>query len=716
MRTPKVPASPPPNRVILATVSEETYLRLYSELNASRFDSDVAERAIAELGGPARVIRGLARMRRHRWQGARTDLLAALDSPPVAPLTQLVAGVGLWVARAHDQALTALARAAGYGKPGIAKQARIYAQQFARLLGWTEEARRFEHALGIPVPPPITLDSDPERAAAQAWAAMYEHGVAAIVAELEALNERHQGHPAVLAVRLRLDLVEDRLERALARLAGHRHADSPALALERATLALADGRPQQALDELQGTHEGARAQFLRGLARSRIGDHVGATALLQQARGAAPDSVVIALALALARYHVRPDSYDEDLDRRFETLANRAPGLLGDAADEAGIVLWVDDGLERDRERQVEILTVALAMSTADLDLEQLSYRRPTAPLRHVPATPLAGTLSSMHADDRARVDHIDRVFVRALGIKPPRPDDPGNLREPPAPEPPGRWSPQTLSPAEIEQFLTDGFIVIHRAFDPELARRWREDANRRIREEPHRWVRGYDPDDEARSLRHYSPEDPSTWTWGRIDLHGPETLAIDEFAPRAWGAICDLLGGPTRVETRSWTNYLIINLCDDTELDFDQPPPGWISWHIDDPGPAMRLDNVRNGLVGIALFDRLLPSSGNTWLVPDSIPRVARILAAHPEGVDFVADRGNRITAECERFHEVVGEAGDILLMHPFMMHSGSPNRSGRIRWMSNPMVYLNEPLDPFRPDPELSPVERAIQRALVE
>jgi hypothetical protein len=51
---------------------------------------------------------------------------------------------------------------------------------------------------------------------------------------------------------------------------------------------------------------------------------------------------------------------------------------------------------------------------------------------------------------------------------------------------------------------------------------------------------------------------------------------------------------------------------------------------------------------------------------------------------------------------------------MHPLMMHSSSPNRSGRIRWMGNPMVYLNAPLDPFRPVAELSPVELAIHRAI--
>jgi hypothetical protein len=128
-----------------------------------------------------------------------------------------------------------------------------------------------------------------------------------------------------------------------------------------------------------------------------------------------------------------------------------------------------------------------------------------------------------------------------------------------------------------------------------------------------------------------------------------------------------------------------------------------------------MRFDHVGNGLVCFALFDRVLPASGSTWLCLDSVGEVARELADHPEGVDFVHDRGARITTRCSRFHEVVGEAGDLVLMHPLMMHSGAPNRSGRIRWMGNPMVYMHAPLDPLRRElDQLSAVELVMRRAI--
>lgn len=616
-------------------MAEDLYQRLYRELHASRFDSPEANAAIEQLGAPARAVRALATVRHHKFGSARADLLAALAEPQLAPIIELVLGVGLYTVREYDLALTTLARAAGRGKPGITKQARMLALRFASALGWTHEARELAAALGTSLPP---SDAEPEHAIG----------------------------------------------------AGER-----------------DDDPQQLL---------TRARELASL-----GQHHEAAELLERARVRRPRSIPIALALALARHREAPDTHGEGLERRFDELLEQAPALLSDAAAQLGVTLWSDQGVPIDRATRVELLDHAEQLLTRELELTHPSYRTRSHDgqlrLRHIPPIEPSGPspLERLHADDRKLIDQLEGVLVRALGITPPRNAE-QEQAAPTAPvvHRPSIWQPRLLSPEQIEQFLVDGFIVIPRAFDPEVARAWREDANRRIREEPEKWVRGYDPNDESRSLRNYSPDDPSTWTWGRIDLHGPETVVIEEFAPAAWAAICDLLGGPDRIKTKTWTNYLILNLRDEAHLDTDVPAPDWKSWHIDDPRPATRLDRIVNGLVGIALFDRVLPRSGNTWIVPDSVPLVARDLAAHPEGVDYVVNRGTQITMQCKRFHEFVGEAGDVLLMHSLMMHSGAPNRSGRIRWMGNPMIYLHEPLDPYRPVHEMSPVELAIHRAI--
>jgi tetratricopeptide (TPR) repeat protein len=608
-------------------VDEHVYLRLYRELNASRFDSPDADAAVEQLGAPARVIRGLAKARRHLWAGARADLRAAIEARELAPIVEFVAGVALFVARDYDRSLITLARAAARGKPGIAKQARLYGRSFAERLGWAEEAREFA-AAGSP------LDPSPE------------------------------------------------------------------------------------LTELPG--DDPRPTYLRARELMQLGQFSRAGDLLEQARVMLPRSPAIGLALALARHWQAPTTSGEGLERRFEDLLDWAPGLLADAASELGIELWTDCGVPVEREIRVEILTRADSLLIDEVDLARPSYRcrshDGTLRLRQVlPLLPLDGAtpLARLHEHDRKLLEHVDVALVRALSIKPPRPESPDRSTLLVSTKP-AVWKPRHLSPEQIEQFLADGFLVVPRAFDPDLARAWREDANRRIREEPERWVRDYDPHDPSHSLRDYSPDDPSTWSWERIELDGPQTVVIEEFAPSVWATICDLLGGPDRIKTRTWTNYLILNLCEDAWLGIDVPHPSWGSWHLDDPSPLTRIDRIRNGLIGITLCDRLLPRSGNTWLALDSVAKVARELAAHPEGVDFVTRRGNWITVDCERFHEVVGEAGDVLLMHPLMLHSAAPNRSGRIRWMGNPMVYVEQPLDPFRPVEELSPVELAIHRAI--
>ena len=57
------------------------------------------------------------------------------------------------------------------------------------------------------------------------------------------------------------------------------------------------------------------------------------------------------------------------------------------------------------------------------------------------------------------------------------------------------------------------------------------------------------------------------------------------------------------------------------------------------------------------------------------------------------VRDRGrfaflqvSEIIAGCEDFVELTGERGDVVLMHPFMLHTVSGNPSGRPRVITNP------------------------------
>ena len=67
------------------------------------------------------------------------------------------------------------------------------------------------------------------------------------------------------------------------------------------------------------------------------------------------------------------------------------------------------------------------------------------------------------------------------------------------------------------------------------------------------------------------------------------------------------------------------------------------------------------------------------------------------------------------ETFVEATGEAGDVYILHPFMLHSASRNLLRKIRIITNPPVSLKEPFNYNRKDPsEYTLVEQKTLRDL--
>lgn len=66
----------------------------------------------------------------------------------------------------------------------------------------------------------------------------------------------------------------------------------------------------------------------------------------------------------------------------------------------------------------------------------------------------------------------------------------------------------------------------------------------------------------------------------------------------------------------------------------------------------------------------------------------------AEKEGGDFwnnLAHDPSKTRDEC--FFEMTGEVGDVILMHPLMLHSASKNLLRHVRVITNPPVSLKEP-----------------------
>ncbi|RDX45632.1 hypothetical protein OH76DRAFT_1457535 [Lentinus brumalis] len=241
------------------------------------------------------------------------------------------------------------------------------------------------------------------------------------------------------------------------------------------------------------------------------------------------------------------------------------------------------------------------------------------------------------------------------------------------------------LTPEQREHFLQHGWAKIPNAVKEEYLKAFTENV----------WIRlGYDPDDK------------STWTSEKI--HMPP-----------WGAMCELLGGEDRVDPtlfESCGDSLIVNLGSDQWIDKVIEPKDLGNWHMF----THFLDSGEQGLTVIVLFNDIEPRAGGTYIAPDGIKNVVQWLYEHPEGANDMPqdpDGSRSICSiqKCKEFVELTGEAGDVILLHPFMPHSASKNHLRIPRFITNPPITLKEPLNLNRSDPaDYSLVELKILRTL--
>jgi len=664
-----------------------------------------------ELGTVAFLLRAVAWAQRGALARARADVDRALAKLPAYELVELGAGLVLYVTRDYDRALALFAKVARTHKYIAAQTLRALATRAARL-GWLVEQRAARdqlaglgvrdlhaHARGLQrarasVDPGVTAD------AAALWS-VFEHQVAQLGARLDAVLEQRPDAWSARMLRARLHLRLAQLDDAARLLEAA--PDDPRLVLERWALALARGDARAVADAAllgSGVSPSARASLLEAEACLDLGELDRArerVAAASGTTGAALLSILIdARAGVLGRIHERVTELDA-----------RAPGLLSDAARELELAIWVDGGLLDDRSALLRCCEHARTMLTPDRESPPwYATSSVEGRVRLRGSTSAAGA----HDHDAADLDQAARLLLRASDKRR------GSAAAQASP------AQRSLSADQVERFIADGYVHLRGAFPRALADAVVAGAHRRLRDQPTRWLQGDRAPELAARVASYDPDDPQSWPEGRVDLLGDRRFAIGEFSPSCDRAITQLLGR-ARLRNRAWTNSLIINYPSRSTgagavavaNASGQPELDWESWHLDAPSTRTRLTELRAGLLVFVLFGDVEPNGGNTWLTLDSPAKVARALAARPEGVDFCRpDTAPAITSTCARPFEITGEAGDIFLVHPLMLHSASVNRSARIRWMGNPMIYVEEPLDHAQAG--ASPVERAIARALSE
>lgn len=252
---------------------------------------------------------------------------------------------------------------------------------------------------------------------------------------------------------------------------------------------------------------------------------------------------------------------------------------------------------------------------------------------------------------------------------------------------------------------------------------------------------------------------DKSTWTAEKLNMPGHTTVSAKAFAPKAWAAMCELVGGEARIADwcKDWRDSFIPNFGRpeyraDDELDFRRLG----DWHNDGDFFVHFLDSPEQALLIIPLFSDIQPKGGGTALCTDGIGLVAKRLVSrpssspctwlpltrlsrqydHPDGMtpfltprdspdipksdparrkvwrDWAADPTQ---TRDESFTEATGETGDVYILHPFMLHAASQNLRRDVRIITNPPVALKEPFEYHRSDPaEFSLVEQKTLREL--
>ena len=292
-----------------------------------------------------------------------------------------------------------------------------------------------------------------------------------------------------------------------------------------------------------------------------------------------------------------------------------------------------------------------------------------------------------------------------------------------------------TLSPTQARHFVEHGWVVVKGAFSKQIAAdivacSWRELAEQGImQDDPQTWKLGpYTRTGGPPNVSIMASRGDEAAAAQMLEIRTryglpPQSPLLHDVAPRALGAQLDCIGGPNRMEDPErirMPDSVAGNLHSE---DGDLGEAGWRStrapgWHKDGWHFRHFLDAPQQRLLLAVFFSDILPNSGGTQICVDSVGVVARLLAQYPEGIhpDTVQSYIKpHMIKECNEFEELTGEAGDLAIMHPYMVHRVAGNPSGRARFAQFPSIKLSRPMQFAREEPsEYSLTELVVLKAL--
>lgn len=201
--------------------------------------------------------------------------------------------------------------------------------------------------------------------------------------------------------------------------------------------------------------------------------------------------------------------------------------------------------------------------------------------------------------------------------------------------------------------------------------------------------VRGAVPKDVAAKRAKKALEKAKNPKDEAVFVPGKEGIAVKELSPKAWAAICELVGGAERLaqgDLHSWSEAYSIRFT-------SKEGPGAIdgNWSLPEE------PNV--GLTTVVLWTDCPADGGGLAVACDSLPLVAKAAGK----VDPAA-----VAKQCKDIVRLEGKAGDVFLIHPYVLVSETGNAR------PEPLVQTIRHVDlagPLKPTGK-SHVERALKR----
>ncbi|MEU6064339.1 phytanoyl-CoA dioxygenase family protein [Streptomyces sp. NPDC047082] len=247
-----------------------------------------------------------------------------------------------------------------------------------------------------------------------------------------------------------------------------------------------------------------------------------------------------------------------------------------------------------------------------------------------------------------------------------------------------------------VKRFLQDGFVKIEGAVPKRVA----EDCTGLLWRET-----GYDPDDPG------TWQDPVVWVAGMAQ--GPFAAAAN--SPVLHEAF-DLLVGERRWAPRYSLGSFPLRFPHAAE-------PDDAGWHIEGSylpeGATLWHTNLRSrerALLMLFLFSEVAEEDAPTRIRVGSQLDVPPVLEPYGDAGASFLELGPQVAAASAHrpLTCATGSPGDVYLCHPFLVHAAQPHHGTRPRFMAQPPLYLESPLELDRPHGDHSPVELAIRRGL--